>query len=608
MNSDLPERLAVDPRLDRHASLVEVLRHHAQTRQDKIALRFLERGEGEGTCLTYRDLDLQARSLGARLADLGARGKTVLVIYPAGLPFVIGFCACLYAGAIAVPTPFITPARSAPRIAAIAADAAPCVILTCAALADEPMIRDSFPADQRDIPWIVTDRIAPEARAEEWLPLPLTAADPAFLQYTSGSTADPRGVIVTHGNLMANMEMIRIGFGHDAETRMVSWLPLFHDMGLVGGLLQPLYLGALAVLMAPMDFIQRPLRWLQAISRYGGTTSGGPNFAFALCADRIRPDQLAGLDLRSWRVAFCGAEPVRADDLRRFASGLGSTGFDPGALFPCYGMAETTLFVSGGPAGTGLACASATAARGEGDRAERVICGAGAAGQVLAIVDPETCRRLPEGEVGEIWVSGPHVGAGYWRKPQQSQATFQARLSGDPEGAAFLRTGDLGALRGRDLVVVGRLKEVVIVRGVKHHPEDIEAAASRAHPALSPAAAAFAIDVDGSEALVLLQEVKRGHMADPTLGLAAQAASAAICDGFGLRPAEVLLLRSGTLPRTTSNKIRRGACRAAYLAGDLAILAQDKPQIRPTAPQGARTPAERPGLAPFSASLGRSDA
>lgn len=586
MSADLPQETALARDPDWMASLVAVLRHHAKTRPDKIALRFLERGEGEGQCLTYRALDLQARALAAQLAALGAGGKPVLLVYPAGLPFIIGFCACLYAGAIAVPTPFITPARSAPRIAAIAADATPCAVLTCAALADDPAIRAAFPAEGATIPWLVTDRDLPETVVQDWLPLPLAADAPAFLQYTSGSTAEPRGVIVTHGNLMANMKMIRLGFGHDAETRMVSWLPLFHDMGLVGGLLQPLYLGALAVLMAPMDFIQRPLRWLQAISRFGGTTSGGPNFAFALCADRIRPDQLAGLDLRSWRVAFCGAEPVRADDLGRFAMGLASAGFDPKALFPCYGMAETTLFVSGGPPGTGLACASTPVAPGRTERTDRVICGAGAAGQGLAIVDPETLCRLPDGEVGEIWVTGPHVGSGYWRKAAQSEAVFRARLSGDADDRPYLRTGDLGALRGGDLVIVGRLKEVVIVRGAKHHPEDIEAAAARAHPALSPAAAAFAVERDGGEALVLLLELRRGHLADPAPDLAAREAAAAIIEGFGLRPADVVLLRPGTLPRTTSNKIRRSACRAAYLAGDLAALAQDGPQPR-LAAQGA---------------------
>ncbi|MEA1652827.1 fatty acyl-AMP ligase [Nitrospirillum sp. BR 11164] len=586
-----------------HASLAEVLRHHADTVPDKIALRFLERGEGEGACLTYAELDRQVQALAARLVRKGAQGQTVLLVYPAGIPFIVGFYACLYAGAIAVPTPFITPSRSARRIAAIATDAGPCLVLTCAALAADETIRSTFPAELSGIPWMVTDGEESPGDTHPWTPVAVQAGDPAFLQYTSGSTADPRGVVVTHGNLLANMEMIRTAFGHDADTRMVSWLPLFHDMGLVGGLLQPLYVGGLAVLMSPLDFIQRPLRWLQAIARHGGTSSGGPNFAYALCADRIRPDQLRGLDLRSWRVAFCGAEPVRADDLRRFAQGAAPAGFDPKALFPCYGLAEATLFVSGGPAGSGLACAHApnasSRADGTANGMERVICGQGGDGQVLAIVDPESRHRVPEGQVGEVWVAGPHVGAGYWRQRDRSQTTFQARLSNDSDAGPFLRTGDLGLMRGRDLVIVGRLKEVVIVRGAKHHPEDIEAAACRAHPALAGTAAAFAVDHDGAEGLVVLQEVKRGHLADPDLERAAQAVSAAICEIFGMRPLNVVLVRPGALPRTTSNKIRRGACRAAYLADDLAPFRLDTPP-RPEDPGVDSDQAAGPGRIPTS--------
>lgn len=554
-----------------HSSLAEVLRLHASADPDRTAIRFLERGEGDGICLSYGELDLLVRDLASRLEQSGARGKPVLLVYPAGIPFVTAFCACLYAGAIAVPTPFITLARSAPRIAAIAADACPSVILSCMQLASDSTLRAALTAAIPGVPWLITDEAARED-ATSWMPPAIERSDPAFLQYTSGSTADPRGVIVTHGNLLANMEMIRIAFGHDAGTRMVSWLPLFHDMGLVGGLLQPLYVGGLTVLMAPLDFIQKPLRWLQAISRFGGTSSGGPNFAYALCADRIRPEQLQGLDLRSWRVAFCGAEPVRADDLQRFAAIVAPAGFDAKALFPCYGLAEATLFVSGGPAGSGLTCASSPGQQGGPARAERVICGKGAEGQVIAIADPQSCRRMPAGQLGEVWVSGPHTGAGYWRQPEKSGALFRARLAGEPEAGPFLRTGDLGMLGDGGLVIAGRLKEVIIVRGAKHHPEDIEAAACRAHPALAATAAAFAIEKEGVEALIVLQEVKRGHLGSSDPDQAAGAVLAVVCEVFGVRPFEVILVRPGSLPRTTSNKIRRSACREAYLNGTLSLL------------------------------------
>jgi acyl-CoA synthetase (AMP-forming)/AMP-acid ligase II len=553
------------------SSFGEVLRHHAMAAPGKIAVRFLDRGEGEGTCLTYGGLDRQVRSLALRLEQSGAKGKPVLLVYPAGLSFVTAFCACLYAGAIAVTTPFITPARSAPRIAAIAADACPCLILSSMQLAAGGELRDVVTAAVPDVPWLITDGEAARD-ASGWTPPALQGSDPAFLQYTSGSTAEPRGVIVSHGNLLANMEMIRLAFGHDAETRMVSWLPLFHDMGLVGGLLQPLYVGGQTVLMAPLDFIQRPLRWLQAISRFGGTSSGGPNFAYAFCAGRIRPGQLQGLDLKSWRVAFCGAEPVRADDLLRFAEVAAPAGFDASALFPCYGLAEATLFVSGGPVGSGLMCTSSPGLTAGPGQAGRVICGKGAEGQVVAIADPQNCRRMPEGQVGEVWVCGPHTGLGYWRQPELSEALFRARLAGEPEAGPFLRTGDLGLIENGRLIIAGRLKEVIIVRGAKHHPEDIEAAACRAHPALDATAAAFAVEQDGVEGLAVLQEVKRGHLGGSDLDQAAEAVMEVICESFGVRPFDVKLVRPGSLPRTTSNKIRRSACREAYLNGGLSLL------------------------------------
>ncbi len=554
------------------ANLVEVLRNHAKSVPEKTAVRFLERGEGDGTALSFAELDWHARALAARLAREGVKGQTIVLVYPAGLSFVIAFLACFYAGAIAVPTPFITPARSAPRISAIANDAQPRLILTTATLAAEPIIRSSFSAHMSGTQWIVTDQEQTADEALNWQVPYIRPEDPAFLQYTSGSTSEPRGVIVTHGNVMANLEMIRIAFGHDADTRMVSWLPLFHDMGLVGGLLQPLYLGATTVLMSPMDFIQRPAKWLHAISRHGGTTSGGPNFAFALCADRITPEQLVGLDLTSWRVAFCGAEPVRADDLRRFGALLKPAGFAENALFPCYGMAETTLFVSGGPAGSGVSCRSTPVVPGRTDQIERVICGLGAQGQKIAIVDPQTCRRVNDGEVGEIWVSGPHVGAGYWRKAELSAAAFNVRIADENDAAPYLRTGDLGTVLDSRLVIAGRLKEVIIVRGAKHHPEDIEAAASRAHPALAATSAAFAVNSDGTDALIVLQEVQREYLTDLDIPRATEAISGAVVEGFGVRPSAVVLVRPGSLPRTTSNKIRRGECRASYLANDLALL------------------------------------
>lgn len=553
-------------------SLVEVLTQRARETPERPALRFLHRGEHEVACWTYAELDRRARALAAHLARGDTRGQPVLLVYPPGLDFVAAFCACLYAGAIAVPTPYLTPGRSAARIAAIAADARPRVVLALGQLAADGPIRAAFPESLADVPWIATDRLDPDAAGDDWCEPDLAPGDLAFLQYTSGSTASPRGVMVSHGNLLANQEMIRRAFRHDADTRIVSWLPLFHDMGLVGGLLQPLYVGGESVLMSPLDFVQRPIRWPRAVSRYAATSSGGPSFAYELCAERIRPEDLADIDLRPWRVAFCGAEPVRQGTLVRFARRLAPAGFDARALFPCYGLAEATLFVSGGPAGTGVRSIGGSDDGPLSGSRPRVSCGEGASGQTLRVVDPRSGRPVGEGEVGEVWVAGPHVAAGYWGRDSESRLTFGARVANSDLGP-FLRTGDLGFVCGGQVAIAGRLKDVLIVRGSKHHPEDIETTASSAHPALAGAAAAVAVeDEAGLEGVVILQEIARAWVADPALEDAARALFGAVCEAHGIRPLEVRLLRPGALPRTSSNKIRRGDARSAYLADALEPL------------------------------------
>lgn len=556
-------------------NLVHLLRRHASDLPAKPALRFLEHGERETACWTYADLDRRARALAVRLAEARAPGRPVLLVYPPGLEFAAAFCACLYAGAIAVTTPFLTASRSAARIAAIAADADPCAVLSCTALVADAQIRDRFPTDLAGVPWIPTDTLD-DRPADRWRAPDLDPGAVALLQYTSGSTAAPRGVVVRHGNLIANLEMIRLAFGHDGDTRMVSWLPLFHDMGLVGGLLQPLFLGGLGVLMSPLDFIQRPIRWLKAIDRYRATSSGAPNFAYGLCAERVRADQVATLDLGSWRVAFCGAEPVRAETLARFARHLAPAGFDPRALFPCYGLAEATLFVSGGPQGSGLRTRNTAAPDRPGGCNERVSCGSGAAGQTLAVVDPRTREPVPPGATGEVWVAGPHVGGGYWRRDAESAAVFGARLARDPPGApGFLRTGDLGHTVDGELFITGRLKDVLIVRGAKHHPEDIEDTVARCHPSLAGGAAAvFAAGDEDDEGPVVLAEVGRRHLSDRDLAAVASAAYSAVCETHGVRPRSVALVRPGSLPRTSSNKVQRGVCRTDYLEGRLRPLCQ----------------------------------
>ncbi len=410
------------------------------------------------------------------------------------------------------------------------------------------------------------------------------AEDLAFLQYTSGSTADPKGVRVTHGNLMHNEETIRRAFGLSEESVIVGWLPLYHDMGLIGNVLQPLYLGARCVLMSPVAFLKRPRRWLEAIDRYRGTTSGGPNFAYELCVHRVPPAEREGLDLASWTLAFNGAEPVRAETLDRFAKAFAPQGFEREAFFPCYGLAEATLFVTGGDRSTPPAVETVDAAALERDWMEPVaedeasarrLVGSGHAWaeQRVAVVDTESGRELPDGRVGEIWLQGPSVAEGYWNRPEQTRSDFEARLE-TGEGP-FLRTGDLGFLDRGELFVTGRLKDLVILRGRNLYPQDLELTAERSHEDLHPGnGAAFSVDVEGEERLVIVHELERRAIRraqeDPEPVF--QAIRQAVAEVHEARVHEVVLIKTVSLPKTSSGKVQRRKCRRQYLDGELAVV------------------------------------
>jgi len=498
---------------------------------------------------------------------------------------VAAFCGCLAAGAIAVPAPYLLPRRSGQRIAAICRDARPAAVLTTARLAGDTEVRAGARELGSDVPWIATDADA-EGPLEDGMPAAPAGEAAAFLQYTSGSTAAPKGAVITHGNLAANVAMMIAAFGGDDRTRMVSWLPMFHDMGLVCTVLGPLFLGATSVQMSPLAFLQKPARWLRAIDEWRATHSCAPNFAYDLCARVVGPAERDRLDLASWRVAVCAAEPVRAATLDGFASAFAGTGFRRQAFHPCYGMAETTVFATGGRShedvrvvtvdGDALAGSGSVVAAAPGSATARPVVSSGGSGpgQRLAIVDPETRRRRPEGAVGEIWIAGPHVAAGYWQRPAETAAAFGARLAeGEDGGADWLRTGDLGFVLDGELYVTGRIKDLLIVRGAKHHPEDIERTVAESHPALAGAAgAAFAVD-DGEEArVVVAQEVDRAQRARLDAAAVERAARADVLDRHGIRLHQVVLLRPGALPRTTSGKVQRHLCRAAYEEGALRAL------------------------------------
>ncbi|HSK81412.1 MAG TPA: fatty acyl-AMP ligase, partial [Thermoanaerobaculia bacterium] len=446
----------------------EILENRAAEQGERPAYVFLSYGE-TGVAeerLTYAELDARARAIGASLQEAGAGGERVALLFPPGADFVASFFGCLYAGAVAVPALPPRPRGADPRLQAICRDARPRVALTTA---------EKLPALERaaaEIPELKAAlRMAPATEgAADWRRADLGPEALAFLQYTSGSTSSPKGVMVSHGNLVHNEELIRRTFEQSSGSVVLGWLPLYHDMGLIGTVLQPLYTGAVSYLMTPGAFLQRPARWLEAISRYRATTSGGPNFAYELCVRKVGEAERESLDLSSWQVAFNGAEPVRAGTLRRFAEAFAPCGFRATAFRPCYGLAEATLLVSGGrPEGEPRVRALDAEALErhdvvEGDAARsRELVGCGAAMQEVLAVDPESGDPCPPGGVGEIWVAGPSVARGYWERPEETATTFGARLA-DGTGP-FLRTGDLGFVSGGELFLTGRLKDLIILRG-----------------------------------------------------------------------------------------------------------------------------------------------
>ncbi|WP_434348439.1 amino acid adenylation domain-containing protein [Myxococcus virescens] len=582
-------------------TLVELLRERAQRAPDFGLYTFLVDGETQEDRLTYAALDRRARAIAARLAELPP-GTRILLLYVPGVEYIAAFFGCLYAGMVAVPVYPPRHDRSLLRLQAIATDAQAAAGLIRSEHLE--LLRQFYPIapELAQLRWIVTDEVDDRA-SDAWTPPPLSGDSLAFLQYTSGSTSLPKGVTLTHSNLLHNLEAIRRCFRQDPTSRAIIWLPPYHDMGLIGGILQPLYTGYPAVLMSPMDFLQQPLRWLQAISRYRGTTSGGPDFAYALCARKIRPEQREGLDLSSWRVAFNGAEPIRPETLDRFTQAFGPVGFRREMFYPCYGLAEATLIVSGSEVGQAPQVASFDGQALQRGQAIPVEAGHAAAHPLvgsgrnvidgrLAVVDPETFQLRRDGEIGEIWVSGSSVAGGYWGQPEATRRTFQARLSGTGDGP-FLRTGDLGFLRDGELFVTGRAKDLIIIRGLNHFPQDIEFTVEKCHPAVRPGSgAAFSVEADGTEQLVIVYEVNAQRVEgslDEVLG----AIRRAVAEHHELMASSVVLIEPGSVPKTSSGKIQRHACRAAFLADELQVLAH---ATRDTATTGSLTEAENAPL------------
>lgn len=563
------------------STFADLLAYRAQNQPNRTAYTFLHRGETEVGKLTYQELDRQARAIAARLQSMGAIGERALLLYQPGLEFVAAFMGCMYASVVAVPAYPPRRNQKLTRLQAILDNARAMVVLTTATLLEN--IERRFAEDPKlaTMQWLTTDNI-PNELASDWQKPTISSNTIAFLQYTSGSTGTPKGVMVSHGNLLHNSALIHQCFEHTPDSRGVIWLPPYHDMGLIGGVLQPLYGGFPVALMSPVDFLQQPLRWLQAISRYRGTTSGGPNFAYELACSKITPEQKASLDLSSWEVAFTGAEPVRAETLERFAATFEPCGFRREAFYPCYGMAETTLIVSGGlkaatpivqqVEGAALEQNRVIAARGEEGTRKLVGCGKSLVDGKIAIVDPKTSTLLPDNQVGEIWVASPSVAQGYWERPEETEATFNAYLADTGEGP-FLRTGDLGFLQEGELFIAGRIKDAIIIRGQNHYPQDIELTVEKCHPALRPnCGAAFAVEVNGSERLVIVQEVKRSYLRKLNVKEVVESIRRAVTAEHNLQVYATVLVKTESIPKTSSGKIQRHACRAGFLAGTLNVV------------------------------------
>jgi acyl-CoA synthetase (AMP-forming)/AMP-acid ligase II len=579
--------------------LLELMRLRVVKQGNLRAYTFLGDGEAETDSLTYEQLDHKARALAAILQQRKVSGERVVLLHPPGLDFVVAFFGCLYAGAVAVPAYPPKNNRNLTRLQAILSDSGASVALTSRQVLTRLGSAVEHDPSINHLQWLATDELD-TSLAGRWREPSIEGGSLAFLQYTSGSTAVPKGVMVSHENILHTTSHIRNDLGHQPDTVLVTWLPTFHDLGLIEGVLQPAITGFPSIMMPPAAFLQQPVRWLRAITRYRATYSAGPNFAYDLCVRKTTPEQRAALDLSSWEVAVNAAEPVHKGTMERFYQAFAPQGFRWSAFCPSYGLAEATLKVSSAKRPTGpVFCTVETTtleqnklvevpptdadARAEDKQLTRTIVGCGFAQSVkfktvVTIAHPETMKQCLPDQIGEIWVSGPSVAQGYWNKPEETNKTFRAHLADTGEGP-FLRTGDLGFLKDGELYITGRLKDLIIIEGRNHYPQDIERTVEEAHPALRPGcSAAFSIIVDGQERLVVAAEVNRGwRPAGGGVGVGQELDSrllvrqvrAAVAEEHDITLYAVVLLKYGAVLKTSSGKIQRQGCRAGYLNGTL---------------------------------------
>jgi acyl-CoA synthetase (AMP-forming)/AMP-acid ligase II len=574
------------------STLVELLRARAHNQPEDRAYTFLVDGEDTQVYLTYADLDRRARAVAATLQSRGASGHNILLLFPSGLEFLTAFFGCLYAGCSAVPCslPQMGQSRSAAgleRFISICKDTQSLIILVSTDIKEsiqQYLLEQDITHDVECLsPAVIAD-----SQAETWNDPHSSGETLALLQYSSGSTSAPKGVMLSHANLLSNLQMLSPTSLLSEHYTFVSWLPVYHDMGLILMLLQAFFFGKTCVFMSPLHFAQKPVRWLTAISRHENVISAGPNFAYDLCVQKVTSEQIRGLDLTNWYASIIGSDPIRHRTLEAFSEKFKRCGFHQGIYIPSYGLAEATVYVSGNQANLSLYRLDTLALEqgqiievAETSQQSQVLvgCGVPCDGNRVVIVDPQTCVPCPPDRVGEIWIQGPSVARGYWNQSEATHATFAAHLANTHEGP-FLRTGDLGFLARDQLVVTGRLKDLIIIRGRNLYPQDIETTAELAYPGLKRGFnAAFSIDVAEEERLVIVQAVE--PLLDRDFVAAAEAIHKAVTTAHNVEVFTIVFVKRSAIPKTTSGKIQRQACRSAFLKNALNPLATITREMSP---------------------------
>ncbi|ELS01023.1 acyl-CoA synthetase (AMP-forming)/AMP-acid ligase II [Xenococcus sp. PCC 7305] len=562
-------------------SMADILSYQAATKPNATAYIFLQNGERETARITYQELEKKAKEIAVYLQAW--QGERALLLYPPGLEFVTAFFGCLYAGVIAIPVYPPRRNQKLSRLLMIVNDAEANLAFTTTAIYDDIQKRWTEETKLANLKLIATDTI--EANSQDFIVKSIAPESLAFLQYTSGTTGKPKGVMVSHGNIVHNQQVIHRASLLNEESIIVSWLPMFHDLGLIGNVLYSVYLGSSIILMPPVAFLQKPIRWLRAIAKYQGNASGGPNFAYNACIEKIKPEQLEDLDLSSWQIAFNCGENVLAKTIEQFSTKFALYGFSKNSFYPYYGLAEGTLFVTGRQKNTELIIKDFEATALEQNQVlesaanklssrRLVSCGHCCLDDQVVIANPQTLTSCPEGEVGEIWVSGKTVALGYWQ--QNDNATFKAFLKDRVEGP-FLRTGDLGFVWQGELYITGRLKEVIIIRGQNHYPQDLEFTVQQTHQALRKNhGAAFTVDIDGQEKLIIVQEIERQYRKTFNKQELTRLINKNVTAQHGLDIHTILFVKPGAIAKTSSGKIQRLICREIFLRGEFISLGETK--------------------------------